>query len=39
MKEYAEELGIHLLFMPPGLSDEMQTLDGFVQGVMKLYGR
>jgi hypothetical protein len=39
MKKYAEDLGIHLLFIPPGLTDEMQPLDRFAFGVMKAHGR
>jgi hypothetical protein len=39
MRNSAAELGIHLLFIPPGLTDEMQPLDRFVFGVMKAYGR
>jgi hypothetical protein len=35
MKHYASELGIRLLFIPPGLTDEFQPLDRFVFGVMK----
>jgi hypothetical protein len=39
MKNFAAELGIHLLFIPPGLTDELQPLDRFVFGVMKAHGR
>jgi hypothetical protein len=39
MKKYAEELGFHLLFLPPGLTDEMQPLDWFVFGGLKTHGR
>jgi hypothetical protein len=39
MKQYAENLGIHLFFLQPGLTDEMQPLDGFVFGVMRAHGR
>jgi hypothetical protein len=37
IKKYAEDLGIHLLFIPPGLTDEMQSLDRFAFGVMKAH--
>jgi hypothetical protein len=39
MKEYAEELGTHLLLIYVGLTDEMQRLDRPVFGVMKAHGR
>jgi hypothetical protein len=39
MKEYAAELAIHLLFIPPGLTDELQPLDRFVFGAMKAHRR
>jgi hypothetical protein len=34
MKTYAQELGIHFLFLPPGLPDELQPLDRFALGAM-----
>jgi hypothetical protein len=34
-KDSAAELGIRLLFIPPGLTDELQPLNRFVFGVMK----
>jgi hypothetical protein len=39
MRNDAAELDIHLLFIPPGLTDEMQPLHRFAFGVMKAYGR
>jgi hypothetical protein len=39
MKGHVAELGIHLLFTPPGLTDEMQPFDRLVFGVMKVHGR
>lgn len=39
MKRLAADLGIHLLFIPPGLTDEMQPLDRFVFGAMKAHAR
>jgi hypothetical protein len=39
MKQYAEDLGIHLFSYLPGLIDEMQPLNRFVFGVMKAQGR
>lgn len=43
MRSHAEGMGIHLVFIPPGLTDEFQPLDRFVFGAMKaacrrLYG-
>jgi hypothetical protein len=35
MRRHARELGIHLLFIPPGLTDELQPIDRFVFGAMK----
>jgi hypothetical protein len=35
MRSHAEELGIHLVFIPPGMTDEFQPLDRFVFGAMK----
>jgi hypothetical protein len=35
MKDDTSKLGIHLPFIPPGLTDELQPLDHFVFGVMK----
>jgi hypothetical protein len=35
MRTHAAELGIHFLFIPPGLTDEFQPLDRFVFGAMK----
>jgi hypothetical protein len=34
-KEYAAAIGINLLFIPPGMTDEFQPLDRYVFGVMK----
>jgi hypothetical protein len=39
MKQYAAELGINLVFIPPGPTDELQPLDRFVFGAMKVNGR
>jgi transposase len=30
IRAYAEDLGIHLLFFPPGLTNELRPLDRFV---------
>jgi hypothetical protein len=35
LKYYTAELGISLLFIPPGLTDEFQPIDSFLFGVMK----
>jgi hypothetical protein len=35
MRQHAEELGIHLVFVPSGLTDQFQPLDRFVFGAMK----
>jgi hypothetical protein len=35
MKQWPAELGINLLFILPGLTDELQPLDRFVFGAMK----
>jgi hypothetical protein len=35
MKQYAAELGINLLFIPPGFTEELQPLDCFVFAAMK----
>jgi hypothetical protein len=35
IRAYAEDLRIHLLFVPPGLTEELQPLDRFVFGAMK----
>jgi hypothetical protein len=35
MKQYAAKLGINLLFIPPGLTVELQPLDRFVFRAMK----
>lgn len=35
MRSYAESIRIHLVFIPPGLTDEFQPLDRFVFGAMK----
>jgi hypothetical protein len=35
MKQYAAGLGINLLFITPGLTDELRPLDHFLFGVMK----
>jgi hypothetical protein len=29
------DLGIHLLFIPPGLTDDLQPLDSYIFGAMK----
>jgi hypothetical protein len=34
-KEYAASIGVNLLFIPPGMTDELQPLDRYVFGVMK----
>jgi hypothetical protein len=34
-KSHAASLGINLLFIPPGMTDELQPLDRYVFGVMK----
>jgi hypothetical protein len=39
MKEYAAKIGIHLLFIAPGLTDKIQVLNGFAFGAMKTDGR
>jgi hypothetical protein len=40
MRHYDEDLGIHILFISPGLTDDLQPLDRYVFGVMKnLYRR
>jgi hypothetical protein len=35
MRQYAQDLGIKLLFILPGLTDELQPLDRFNFGAMK----
>jgi hypothetical protein len=35
MRQQAQDLGINLLFIPPGLTDELQPLDRFIFGAMK----
>jgi hypothetical protein len=35
MKAHTEELGIPLIFIPPGLTDKLQPLNRFVFGAMK----
>jgi hypothetical protein len=35
MKQYAAKLGINFLFIPAGLTDELQPLECFVFGAMK----
>jgi hypothetical protein len=35
MRQYAEDLGIHLLFIPRGLTDDLQPLDRYVFRAMK----
>jgi hypothetical protein len=35
IKECAEELRIHLMFIPPGNTDELQPIDRAVFGIMK----
>ena len=39
IRELAENLGIHLVFIPPGMTDHYQPLDGRVFGVLKQYIR
>jgi hypothetical protein len=34
-RQHAERLGINLLFIPPGVTEEVQPLDPFVFGAMK----
>jgi hypothetical protein len=39
VKCYANDLGINLLFIPPGLADELQPPDRFLFGVLKANSR
>ena len=39
VKEKAAELGIELIFIPPGSTDELQPLDRKVFGVLKAYAK